>query len=587
MKTLPSVDAVIVGGGWTGLLMAKELGLRSGLSVLVLERGKHRESADYPGTMDELDYSVRLSMMQDLSWETVTVRHDSSQRAVPMRQYGSFLPGTGVGGAGEHWNGISPRFVPDCFQLYSQTVEKYGIKRLPADHSIQDWGITYDEMEPYYARAEAMLGISGKAGNIKGRKVVGGNLFEGWRSAEYPTPPTKIPYFSVLFGDAAKELGYHPYPNPAANLSQPYTNPDGISRSACLYCGFCERFGCMVGAKAQPTNTLLPLIHGRKNISIRSGAAVHRVIVDSPSNKTRAQGVTYLDEKGEELFQPAELVFLASWTLNNTRLLLLSQIGDPYDVQSGKGTVGRNLTHQVSFNAATAFFEKPLNRFMGSGAAGVSISDFDADLFDHSELSFLRGGHLVAMSMGSRPIANFGIVPPSMKTSWGSDWKKTAIEYYDRTGSIGFSGEHLAYKSNYMDLDPTYKDHFGDPLLRFTINWGENERSMAEFMTSKAVQIARAMGAMEVSSFQGLKNYDANRYQYTHIQGGTIMGSSPEHSVVSPYLQHWQVPNLFILGASTIPQNPSAHPTLTILALTYRTADAIIDRYLKHQSHLE
>ena len=580
------MDAVIVGGGWTGLLMAKELGSRSGLSVAVLERGKHRESADYPGTMDELDYAVRLHMMQDLSLETVTVRHDSTQRALPMRQYGSFLPGSGVGGAGEHWNGICPRVLPDCFELLSRTIEKYGARRLPADHAIQDWGVTYDEMEPYYTRAERMLGISGKAGNIRGKKIAGGNVFEGWRSAEYPTPPTKIPYFSALFNDAAKALGYHPYPSPAANLSEPYTNPDGVSRSACFYCGFCERFGCMVGAKAQPTNTLLPLIQERANISIRSGASVRRVIYGAAGSGKRAKGVTYLDDKGEEVFQPAELVFLASWTLNNTRLLLLSGIGEPYNAQTGTGTVGRNLTHQVNIGAATAFFEKPLNRFMGSGAAGACISDFDGDLFDHGGLPFLRGGTLQAMSMGYRPIANFGILPQSVKAGWGSDWKKAALEYYDRTGFIGFSGEHLACKGNYMDLDPTYKDRFGDPLLRFTINWGENERKMAEFVTPKAVELARAMGAKEISSFPGLKNYDSNRYQTTHIQGGTIMGNSPDRSVVNPYLQHWQVPNLFVLGASTFPQNPSAHPTLTLLALTYRAADAIVDRYLKSPSHL-
>ena len=534
MRTLPAVDVVIVGGGWTGLLMAKELGSRSRLSIAVLERGKPREAGEYAGTMDELDYAVRLRMMQDLSQETVTVRHDSTQRALPIRQYGSFLPGTGVGGAGEHWNGVTPRLLPDSFELLSRTVEKYGAQRLPADHSIQNWGITYDEMEPYYVRAERMLGISGKAGNIKGKKIDGGNIFEGWRSAEYPTPPTKTPYFSALFSDAARSLGYHPYPSPAANLSEAYTNPDGISRSGCFYCGFCDRFGCMVGAKAQPTNTLLPLIQERKNISIRSGAYVRRVVCDTAGKKNIARGVTYLDEKGEEVFQPAELVFLASWSVNNTRLLLLSAIGEPYDAESGKGTVGRNLTHQISARAATAFFEKPLNRFMGSGASGVSIADFDGDVFDHSKLAFLGGGLLVAMSLGYRPIANFGAVPPSVKAAWGSAWKKAALESYDRTGVIIFGGEHLAYKSNYMDLDPTYKDRFGDPLLRFTINWGDNERKMVEFVTPKAVELARSMGAKEVISFPGLKNYDANRYQSTHIQGGTIMGTSPDCPALEP-----------------------------------------------------
>ncbi len=582
MKTLSAVDVVIVGGGWTGLLMAKELASRTAMSVVVLERGTPRATDDYRTTMDELDYAVRLHMMQDLSLETVTVRHDATQRAVPMRQHGSFLPGTGVGGAGEHWNGITPRFVADSFELLSRSTEKYGAKRLPEGHAIQDWGITYDELESYYTRAERLLGISGKAGNIRGKKIEGGNIFEGWRSKEYPTPPTKTPYFSAMFRDAAKGMGYHPYPIPAATPSEPYTNPDGISRPACLYCGFCERFGCMIGAKAQPTNTLLPVIQTRKNVSIRPRAWVRRIVHEGE----RARGVTYVDAGGEEVFQPAELVCLASWTLNNTRLLLLSRIGEAYNPETGKGAVGSNLTHQVYFAAATAFFEKPLNRFMGSGAAGICASDFDGEAFNQSGLPFLRGGTLLAMSLGYRPIQNFGVVPASVKTKWGSEWKKAAVHYFDRTGAISFSGEHLAYKGNYMDLDPRYKDRFGDPLLRMTLNWRDNERKMAEFATTKATEIARAMGAKEVSSFPGLQNYDAARYQSTHIQGGTIMGSSPERSVLNPYLQHWRVPNLFVLGASSFPQNASANPTLTVLAVTYRAADAIVERYLKRPAPL-
>ncbi|HMD09601.1 MAG TPA: GMC family oxidoreductase [Candidatus Acidoferrum sp.] len=586
MKTLPSVDVVIVGGGWTGLLMAKELGSRTTLSVVVLERGGLRKTDDYGDDMDELDYAIRLRMMQDASRETVTLRHTSSHRALPIRQHASFFPGSGVGGAGEHWNGEFPRILPDCFALLSNTIEKYGAERLPEDHSIQDWGVTYDELEPHYMRAEVLLGISGKAGNIRGKQMEGGNIFEGWRSAEYPNPPIKIPYFSALFRDAAKALGYHPYPIPAATISQIYTNPDGIARPGCTYCGFCERFGCMIGAKAQPTNTLLPVIQKRKNVSIRTGATVRRIVHDTTQSGGSARGVSYIDGSGEEVFQPAEVVFLASWTLNNTRLLLLSQIGEPYEPTSGKGTLGRNLTHQVYFPAATAFFDKPLNRFMGSGASGVRIADFDGDLFDHSGLPFLRGGILLALSLGFRPIANFGVVPQSVKARWGSEWKKAALHYYDRTGNIVFHGEHLAYKGNFMDLDPVYKDHFGDPLLRFTLDWRENERKMGEFATAKAVEIARQMGAKEVTPFPGLRSYDATRNQSTHIQGGTIMGSSPDRSVLNPYLQHWQVSNLFVLGASAFPQNASANPTPTILALTYRTADAIVNRYLKNPAPL-
>ncbi len=582
MTNLKPVDIVIIGGGWTGLLAAKELGTRTGLRVAVLERGEPRRTADYADDMDELEFAIRLRMMQDIRDETVTFRQDASQRALPVRQYGSFLPGTGVGGSGEHWSGIAYRYLPDSFDLLTRTVAKYGHKRLPEDHAIQDWGVTYDELEPDYTRAEKLMGVSGKAGNLNGRAIPGGNVFEGWRSEEYPTPPMKTPYLAALFREASAGLGYHPYPLPAATTSEAYTNPDKVSRAGCSYCGYCERFGCMIGAKAQPTNTLLPVIRRRPNVEIRTGAWVRRIVTKG----SQASGVVYVDSTGRTVFQPASLVFLAAWTLNNTRLLLLSKIGEPYDPATRQGTLGRNLTHQVSLPAAMCFFDQPLNRFMGAGSAGIAVNDFDGDVFDHADLPFLRGGSIYTVCYGFRPMANFGVVPRSVKATWGSEWKKQALHWYDRTGRISFYGEHLAYRGNFMDLDPVYRDRHGDPLLRLTLDWRDNERRMAEFMTAKAVAIAKAMGAREITPFAGLKRYDATRYQSTHLQGGAIMSGNPAESVVNRYCQHWQVPNLFVLGASAFPQNPSGNPTLTAVALTYRTVDAVVARYLKHPGSL-
>jgi gluconate 2-dehydrogenase alpha chain len=341
----------------------------------------------------------------------------------------------------------------------------------------------------------------------------------------------------------------------------------------------------MIGAKSQPTNTLLPVVQKQKTVSLRTGIRVRRIVHDTDKGG-KVRGVSYTDASGEEVFQPADLVVLASWTLSNNRLLQLSKLGTPYDPSTGKGSLGKNITHQLSFSAATVFLDKPLNRFMGAGGVGYRMADFDGDVFDHSNLPFIRGGCLASTSAGTQPISTFGVLPRTVKARWGSEWKKASIDYLDRTASVSFSGEHIPYQGNYMDLDPTYKDSDGDPLLRLTLNWRDNDRKIVEFMTAKAVEIGKAMGAKEINPNPGYRDYDVTRYQSTHVQGGTIMAPSPDRGVVNPYLQHWQASNLFVLGASTFPNSGSANPTPTVLALTFRAADALVDRYLKQPGML-
>src|SRR5580704_2242719 len=145
MQRLKPVDVVIAGGGFVGLTLAKEITARTSLSVVVLERGHARKLADYANGMDELDYSLRFRMMQNLAEETATHRHSARANAVPIRQYGSFNPGTGVGGAGEHWAGLSYRFYPEDFTLATFLREKYGA-RLNENLLAQDWGFTWEDI---------------------------------------------------------------------------------------------------------------------------------------------------------------------------------------------------------------------------------------------------------------------------------------------------------------------------------------------------------------------------------------------------------------------------------------------------------
>ncbi|MEO8049265.1 MAG: GMC family oxidoreductase [Acidobacteriota bacterium] len=572
MKRLKPVNVVIVGGGWTGLAMAKEITGRTSLSVLILERGAPRNPSDYTDGMDELDYAIRVRLMQNIASETITHRHSMRDPSVPVRQYGSFLPGSGVGGAGEHWNGNSFRFLETHFVLATHLKEKFGAAHLPENVAVQDWGVTYNDLEPHYWHAEQMLGVSGKAGNIRGEKLAGGNVFEGPRMSEYPLPPLKTAYAGLQFKEAVETLGYHPYPHPAANASETYRNPDGIVRAGCAYCGYCERFGCMIGAKAQPTNTLLPVLIRRKSFAMRTGCWVRRVV----HKGGRATGVQYVDANGQEVFQPADTVVLATFTLNNVKLLALSKIGAAYDPVTGKGTLGKNLTHQVGAGTRL-FFDRPLNAFMGSGALGMMIADFDGDHALDGSQGIVRGGTLSVSSSGNRPISSFGAFPAgAANANWGAEWKAASLAWRDKTAGIGFAGEHLAYRQNFMDLDPRYTDKMGDPLLRFTLDWTEHEHRQQVYATGIQARIAKAMGVKFDDARPAARPYNVVQYQTTHIQGGAVMGASPDSSVVNSNLQHWNVPNLWVIGASAFPQNASGNPTLTALAITYRAADAFI-----------
>jgi gluconate 2-dehydrogenase alpha chain len=176
---LKSADIVIVGLGWTGGILAKELA-ETGLSIVVLERGAPRDTNPdfmYPTVHDELRYAQRHELMQNLSRETLTFRNNANETALPMRQLGSFLPGEGVGGAGVHWNGVTWRWLPWDHEPLKHTLARYGRGAIPPDMQLQDWGVSYDELEPYYDKFEYVAGVSGQAGNLQGRLQPSGNPF--------------------------------------------------------------------------------------------------------------------------------------------------------------------------------------------------------------------------------------------------------------------------------------------------------------------------------------------------------------------------------------------------------------------------
>lgn len=586
---MKKVDAVIVGFGWAGSIMAKELS-EAGLSVVALERGPHRDTypdGAYPQVIDELTYNIRKKLFQDLSKSTVTIRHNSAQTAQPYRQLAAFLPGTGTGGAGLHWSGVHFRVDPMELRMRSHYEERYGKNFIPEGMTIQDYGVTYDELEPFFDKAEKVFGTSGSEWSVKG-KVIGqgkGNPFAPDRSDKFPLPAQKRTFSAQMFAQAAESIGYHPYDLPSANTSGPYTNTYGAQMGPCNFCGFCSGYACYMYSKASPNVNVLPALRQEAKFELRENANVLRV--NLTADKKRATGVTYVDALGRQIEQPADLVILSAFQFHNVHLMLLSGIGKPYDPVTNEGTVGRNFAYQ-NISTIKAFFDKDVftNNFIGAGGAGVGVDDFNADNFDHGKYGFVGGSPMWVNQAGVKPIS--GLPTPPGTPNWGSKWKAAVADHYTHHVSMDAHGAHQSYRNNYLDLDPNYKDAFGQPLLRMTFDWQENDIKMSQFMHGRMHKIAEAMNPKLISGSpkQAGAHFDTTVYQTTHMNGGAIMGEDPKTSAVNRYLQSWDVPNVFVPGASAFPQGLGYNPTGMVAALTYWSAKAIREQYLKNPGPL-
>ena len=261
---LKEVDAVCIGVGWTGSILAREL-TKAGLKVVGLERGRQPLDARgfrAAGIRDELRYPIRQELFQDTQLETVSLRHSAAETALPIRRLGSFLPGTGVGGAGAHWNGCTWRILPSDHDAAQPSGEPLWQDRHSGGNDRSRISASpMTSSSPITTASKSCCGVSGKAGNLRGQKIDGGNVFEGPRADEYPNPPLAPGHGRRHHGEGVAGTRLSPVPGAgSANMSQAYTNPEGLTLGACEYCGHCERFGCEANAKASPQACTSPVL---------------------------------------------------------------------------------------------------------------------------------------------------------------------------------------------------------------------------------------------------------------------------------------------------------------------------------------
>ena len=546
MRRSPA-DVVVIGLGAAGAIAALRFA-EAGLRVVALEAGPRLGRHDF--TFDELadDFGNRLGVKANL--EVPTWRPTPGLAASASRQGRVVrLMANGVGGGTIHYAGQHFRLAPWHFRVRSSSASG----ALPRGCTVTDWPLDYDELEPYYGQVDRELGISGLAG---------ANPFEGSRSNAYPLPPLRRSGWTELVADAARRLGLHPYPGPAAILSEPYRGQPG-----CTYCGFCNWNGCHADAKGSTCLNAIPRAEATGNLEVVAEARVTEITVGRDG---LADGATYVRGGEEHHHQPARFVFLSAHALENVRLLLLSRSpAHPRGLANNRGQVGRHAMSHLYVGVDGVFPGRKLNRFGGTWSQCTSIDDFNADNFDHSGLDFVGGGCISAIAE-AKPIAT-ALSTPASVPRWGSEWKAWLATNGNSVGRLVAAAESLPYEDSFLDLDPEATDPHGVPVLRMTYRLHEQEERRYEFLSARMSELLREAGASETwSSFPKLP-----AAPFQSLFGATRMGDDPEASVVDRFCLAHDVPNLAVVGSSSFPTSGGYGPTATIQALAWRAADHV------------
>ncbi|PWU07369.1 MAG: hypothetical protein C5B51_10135 [Terriglobia bacterium] len=531
------VDFVVIGCGAAGGVMARELST-AGFRVVVLEQGPWRHEKDF--THDEIGVLYRSGLTNDYRKQPNTFRKTPGETAKrqPAVEYGRMVGGGSVHFTSNYW-----RFHPEDFR------ERSLVGAVPGA-DLRDWPITYDELEPYYTRAEWELGISGLGGS---------NPFDGPRSKPYPLPPMPVKSSGVLFESASKKLGLHPFPAPVAVLSQPYRG-----RAACVHCGFCESFGCEMGSKSSTLAALIPAAVKTGRCEIRPDSYVRKIDA-GPDGRVR--GAIYFDGKGREIYQRAKAVVLSANGAETPRLLLMSKSSSfPQGLANSSGNVGKFLMFDNG-GFALGLFEHPLNEYKSIVVTRV-LHDFYR--FD-AKRGFYGGGGLD--SRFDYYPAGFALdgMPKDMP-QWGAGWKRALGQYYSHMMGVLAHSTCLAVEQNSISLDDSVKDAWGSPALRVTFQNHPDDMKTVQFLLERQKEILAEAGAKKIwVDPASVEEVTISR----HLMGTCRMGDDARTSVVNRWNRAHDVPNLFIVDGSSLVTCGRQQPTETIQALAFRAADHI------------
>ncbi|HKM90459.1 MAG TPA: GMC family oxidoreductase [Candidatus Acidoferrales bacterium] len=530
------VDFVIVGSGAAGGVLARELSL-AGFRVVVLEQGPYRHQEEFKH--NEFKTIFQNELIIDWKRQPTTFRKTEQEKAnvQPALMYGRL-----VGGGSVHFTANFWRFHEIDF------IERS--KRGPVTGAdLADWPITYADLEPYYTKVEWEVGVSGQAGV---------SPFDPPRSKPYPMPPLPIKSTGALLERAARKLGLHPFPAPIAILSRNYRN-----RAGCVHCGYCEGFGCEMGAKSSTLASVIPEAERTGRCEIRPESYAHEIRTDAAG---RATGVAYFDSKKRENFQKAKAVIVSANGAETPRLLLLSKSSlFPEGLANSSGLVGRHLMFN-SFALANAQFEHALNEYKSQVVTRVVHDFYELD----PKVGFCGGGGM-DMRFDQMPISfALGGTPPGVP-QWGAEYKAHIQQNFTRTAYVFCHATSLPVPTNSISLDPDVKDEWGLPVLRVTYKDHPDDLKTCGYL------LERAMELLDVMPTRRKWKSDVREQEFgVHLLGTCRMGNDPKTSVINSDHRTHDVPNLFLCDGSSLVTSGRGQPTMTIQALAFRAADRIV-----------
>ena len=562
-------DVIIVGSGAGGGMATKVLS-EAGLKVAVVEAGPFFDPAN-------------PEQQTQLKWP-----YESPRRgAGTQRAFGDFDMAYGgweiegepytrkdgtqfdwfrsrmLGGRTNHWGRISLRFGPKDF------------KHKDVDGLGDNWPIGYEDVAPYYDKVDKLIGVFGTKENFE-------NEPNG-----YFLPPPKPRLHELFYIKGAKKSGVPVIPSRMSMLTKRINNERGV----CFYCGQCSR-SCSVYADFSAGSCLIfPAQKNGGQIDLYVNSMVREVLTN---DEGKATGVSFVNkEDRKEYSLNAKVVVLAASACSSARILLNSKSPQhPNGLGNSSDVVGRYL-HDSTGSSRAAFIPDLMNRkpsYNEDGVGGMHV--YTPWWLDNKNLDFPRGYHIEVWGGMGMPSYGFGFDPNSLNRffglpvgGYGDKLRDDVKKYYGAVVGMSGRGESVAMRDNYCEIDPTVVDEWGIPVLRFHYKWSDYERKQAKHMHETFEEVVHNMGGKLLGDAPGAdQDYGLLAPgRIIHEVGTTRMGDDPKHSVVNRFQQLHDTKNVFVVDAGPFVSQADKNPTWTILALSWRTSEYIIDQ-LKQQN---